>query len=271
MKIFTAIILTLLFVWSVFAQTQAEVIVPTTFLRKAANSSAEKVHTLQQGDKVNFEKANETNGWFYVSVSNGKIKGWISKNTIRTLIIEDKATPTPPQIVPSPSVAPTPAVTPKPRTPTPIVTPTPVPTPTPTPIESPTPIIEATPTIAPTPTASPTPIPTFTPTPVPTPVEDNEVLEIDTEEVTLNVRVVDGNNRAVNNLNQAEFQIYEDNVLQPITSFITTEVPIINALVIDNSRSLRAQLGKVVEAGKIIVGANQAKGRINDCSFCECQ
>ncbi|HEX8636997.1 MAG TPA: VWA domain-containing protein, partial [Pyrinomonadaceae bacterium] len=51
----------------------------------------------------------------------------------------------------------------------------------------------------------------------------------------------------------------EDDVLQPITSLTTTEVPSINALVIDNSRSLRSQLKKVVEAGKILIGANRPK------------
>ncbi len=242
MKILIALFVTLLFAFSAFAQTQAEVIVPTTFLRKAPNSSGEKIQTLQQGDKVTFEKAKETEGWTYVSISNGKIKGWISVNTIRSLVNEEKATQTLPDAAP---------------TPTP--TPSPTPTPLPTPISTPTLIAQATPTITPMPIVSPSPVPTVTPTPVPTPVEDKEVLQIETEEVSLNVRVVDGNNRAVSNLEQAQFEVYEDNVLQPITSFVTTEVPTINALVIDNSRSLRSQLGKVIEAGKILVKANQAK------------
>jgi Ca-activated chloride channel family protein len=89
--------------------------------------------------------------------------------------------------------------------------------------------------------------------------EDNEVVRVDTEEVSLNVRVVDGNNRSVNNLEQSQFRIYEDDVLQPITSLGTAEVPIINALVIDNSRSLRTQLGKIIDAGKIIVSTNRPK------------
>ncbi len=59
------------------------------------------------------------------------------------------------------------------------------------------------------------------------------------------------------NLNQTHFEVYEDNVLQPITSLTTVEVPTINALVIDNSRSLRSQLERVIEAGKILVGKNR--------------
>lgn len=112
-------------------------------------------------------------------------------------------------------------------------------------------------TQAQSPVAQPTP--TLKLEPSPTPVEDNEVLRVDTEEVILNVRVVDSKNRPVTDLKEVQFQIYEDNILQPITSFITTEVPLINALVIDNSRSLRTQLSKVIEAGKIITAANHGK------------
>ena len=69
----------------------------------------------------------------------------------------------------------------------------------------------------------------------------------------LNVRVVNAANRPVGDLKQAQFKIYEDDILQPITSMTTAEIPLINALVIDNSRSLRSQLPKVIEAGKIII------------------
>ena len=89
--------------------------------------------------------------------------------------------------------------------------------------------------------------------------EDNEVIRVDTAEVNLNVRVVNSNNRPVGNLTQTDFKVYEDDVLQPITSLTISEVPIINALVIDNSRSLRTQLKKIIEAGKILVNTNHPK------------
>ena len=82
---------------------------------------------------------------------------------------------------------------------------------------------------------------------------------METEEISLNVRVVNDGNRPINNLKQSDFKVYEDNVLQPITFFTTAEIPIINALVIDNSRSLRSQLGEVIVAGKIIVSAIRPK------------
>ena len=111
----------------------------------------------------------------------------------------------------------------------------------------------------PTPTPvlkTPVPTPTATPTVAPTPDPD-EVIRIETEEVTLNVRVVDRNNRPVGSLAQSAFKVYEDNVLQTLTSFSKGEVPTNYSLVIDNSGSLRPQLDKVIEAGKILINSNR--------------
>ncbi len=94
--------------------------------------------------------------------------------------------------------------------------------------------------------------------PEPTVEDDNEILKIDTELVNLNVRVVDRNNRSIANLTQNDFTIYEDNVPQKIEFFSKSEVPTNYALVIDNSGSMRLQLDKVIEAGKIIVNTNRA-------------
>lgn len=247
MKIFITLVLTLFFTFSVFAQKQAEVIVTSTFLRKSPDSSSEKVQTVQKGEKITFEKGQDTKGWYYVSVSNGTAKGWIRKDTIGSIVKAETVKQTPQaEVVPTtktvvsisaPIAKEASAVSPSP---------------------SPAPIVESTPAVSPSP-ASPSPSISSTPSPAatPAPVEDEEVLRVDTEEVSLNVRVVDGNNRSVSNLNPAHFQVYEDNVLQPITSLTTVEVPTVNALVIDNSRSLRSQLEKVIEAGKILVGKNR--------------
>lgn len=121
--------------------------------------------------------------------------------------------------------------------------------------EAQTEIATARPKIAgPAPTVTPTP--TVKPTVTPTPEED-EIIRIITEEVNLNVRVVDRNGRCVNNLPQTAFKVYEDNVLQPITSFAKSEVPTNYILAVDNSGSMRQLLEKVIEAGKIIVNTNR--------------
>lgn len=216
MKCFFTIVFILLSSLMIFAQKQAEVIVTSTYLRKSPDYSAEKIQTLQKGDKVTLEKSREASGWYYVSISNGTVKGWILVSTVRPLKNEDKVDQTP-----KPTLTP---VISSPKPTSPVTTPTPTVNPSPT-----ADIVE----------------------------EDNETVKIDTEEVSLNVRVVDGNNRPVSKLNESDFKVYEDGVLQPITSLTTAEVPIINALVIDNSRSLRTQLKKVIEASKIIIGTNR--------------
>lgn len=212
MKLLTTLIFTLLLVISAFAQKQAEVTVTSTHLRKSPTMNSEKVYTAQKGEKVVIEKKRESNGWYFVTASNGSIQGWIRKDTISLIEKTNSAVE---------------AVKPSQTTPT---------------VNSP---------------VSPSNVPVEIDDSAP--IEDTEVLKIDTEEVNLNIRVVDTRNRSVNNLTQTHFKVYEDDVLQPITSLITTEVPMINALVVDNSRSLRTQLKKVIDAGKTIIGANRAK------------
>ncbi len=113
-------------------------------------------------------------------------------------------------------------------------------------------------------TSNPTPVPrpTIVPKPVGTPppltIESTDTIEIDTELVNLNVRVVDRFNRPVANLSKDDFEVYEDRVLQPIEFFSTSEVPTNYTLVIDNSGSLREQLEKVIDASKTIINTNRA-------------
>lgn len=96
------------------------------------------------------------------------------------------------------------------------------------------------------------------PTPTPPTIKDEDVVyKVDTDLVNLNVRVIDRNNRPVNNLKQNDFKIYEDNELQQIQFFSKSEVPTNYTLVIDNTRSLKDQLDKIIEAGKILIGTNR--------------
>lgn len=101
---------------------------------------------------------------------------------------------------------------------------------------------------------SPTPVPAVSPTPKPT---EDEIIKIDTELVNLDVRVIDRNNRPVNTLQEKDFKVFEDGALQQIDFFSKSEVPTNYGLVIDNSGSLRAQLDKVIEAGKVFVNSNR--------------
>jgi Ca-activated chloride channel homolog len=125
-------------------------------------------------------------------------------------------------------------------------------------------------------TKSATPSPTLTPpvllatppatvaTPNPTPAggevvdEGNEgPIRIESDLVNLSVRVVDRNGRVQADVKPQEFKVFEDGVAQKIEFVSVEEVPVNYGMVIDNSGSLRSQLEKVIEAGKILVNANK--------------
>ena len=113
---------------------------------------------------------------------------------------------------------------------------------------------------APNVTPSPTPVPPAPvlgkPTPKPTETPE-EVIRVDTELVNLNVRVIDRNNRPINNIQQKDFKIFEDGKPQQIDFFSKSEVPTNYAMVVDNSGSMRPLLEKVIEAGKVLVNTNR--------------
>jgi len=149
------------------------------------------------------------------------------------------ATPTPPRVAVPAQASPTPAVTP---TPTPQT-------------QRPT-----TDRIAPT-LGEPPPPPRLKPTPTPTPppeIDEGDILRINAELVQLHVRVIDRNNKPINNVPQSEFHIFEDGVPQTIETFTREEVPISYGLAVDTSGSLRSQLQSVIDAGKTIINSNKA-------------
>jgi Ca-activated chloride channel homolog len=140
-------------------------------------------------------------------------------------------------------------------TPTPATVPArPAPTVTPTPQTQ-----RPTDRIAPT-LGEPPPPPKLKPTPTPTPpptIDEGDILRINAELVQLHVRVIDRNNKPINNVGQGEFHIFEDGVPQTIESFTREEVPISYGLAVDTSGSLRSQLQSVVDAGKTIINSNK--------------
>ena len=147
------------------------------------------------------------------------------------------------------------------QTPAPTATPTPVttpvqPAPTPTPqTTKPTGPVRTAPTLG-----DPPPPPRLKPTPTPTPPEeldDDSIVRINAELVQLHVRVIDRNNRPINNVPQGDFRVFEDGVAQKIETFTREEVPISYGLAVDSSGSLRSQLQSVIDAGKTIINANK--------------
>jgi len=88
-------------------------------------------------------------------------------------------------------------------------------------------------------------------------IEEGDILRINAELVQLHVRVIDRNNRPINNVGQNEFHVFEDGAPQTIESFTREEVPISYGLAVDTSGSLRSQLQSVIDAGKTIINSNK--------------
>jgi Ca-activated chloride channel family protein len=158
---------------------------------------------------------------------------------------------TPPRATPTPTPAPRP-IQPVSRP----VTATATPTPRQNPAPSPTPVDRITPQLG-----EPPPPPLLKPRPTPTPPEEfgaDEIIRVNTELVTLNVRVIDRDNRPIGNVRQNDLHVFEDGVTQPIETFTREEVPISYGLAIDTSGSLRTQLQGVIDAGKTIINSNKS-------------
>ncbi len=88
-------------------------------------------------------------------------------------------------------------------------------------------------------------------------VNDDDVVKIDINLVNLQVRVIDRNNRPVNDVRTEEFRVFENGVQQEVKFANTEEVPVSYGLVVDNSGSLRHQINQVIDAAKTIVESNK--------------
>lgn len=110
---------------------------------------------------------------------------------------------------------------------------------------------------------APPPAPILKPKPTPPPdpssaeIDENSRITINTELVTLHVRVIDRNNHPINRLGKDEFKVLEDGVPQPIFAFTEEEVPVIYGLAVDTSGSVRPQFQQIIDAAKTIINSNK--------------
>ena len=141
--------------------------------------------------------------------------------------------------------------------------------PTPSPTPASTPLKKVGPTQSPTPTlrggapklgdAPPPPVLKAKPTPVPTPevIDADSIIKINSQLVTLQIRVIDRSNRPINNISKESFHVFEDGVSQTVETLNKEEVPISYGLAVDTSLSLRNQIQSVLDAAKIIINSNK--------------
>jgi Ca-activated chloride channel homolog len=121
--------------------------------------------------------------------------------------------------------------------------------------------------------------PPATPAPTPTPTEevsqiveptnsdDDEVIKVDTNLVSIPVKVVDRNNRFISGLKQEDFQVFEDGKLQQIDYFGNLEEPFTVALVLDMSPSTVFKTSEIQNAAIAFTAQLRPNDKVMVISF----
>lgn len=123
--------------------------------------------------------------------------------------------------------------------------------------------------------------PVDAPTPAPTPVaeeaapppddqtavDDGETIRVDTELVTVPVKVLDRNNRLIGGLTKESFQIYEDNAPQEIAYFSNEDQPFTVALVLDMSYSATFKIAEIQNAATAFIAQLRENDKVMVVSF----
>ncbi|CAN5279028.1 hypothetical protein BH20ACI2_BH20ACI2_01400 [soil metagenome] len=108
------------------------------------------------------------------------------------------------------------------------------------------------------------------PTPTPPPVEDNdEVIRIETNLVTMPVSVLDRNGRFISGLQQRDFKIFEDGVEQKVDYFQSVEQPFTVVLLIDVSPSTQFKMNEIQNAAITFVNQLRTADRVMVIAFDE--
>ncbi|QYO66898.1 VWA domain-containing protein [Leptolyngbya sp. 7M] len=109
--------------------------------------------------------------------------------------------------------------------------------------------------------------PTSTPDPVSN--DDDEVIRIETNLVTMPVSVLDRDGRFISGLTERDFQIFENGKQQKIEYFQSTEQPFTVALLIDVSPSTAFRMDEIHNAAILFVEQLRPSDRVMVISFDE--
>lgn len=113
------------------------------------------------------------------------------------------------------------------------------------------------------------------PTPTPTPPEDDaepddgEVISVETNLVSIPVRVLDRKNRFIGGLAKENFSIYEDNVEQELAYFTNEAQPFTVALVLDMSYSATFKIEDIQSAAMAFIAQLRPEDQVIVISFDE--
>ncbi len=96
---------------------------------------------------------------------------------------------------------------------------------------------------------------------------DGEVLKIDTEIVSIPVKISDRKGRFIGGLTKENFQVFEDNAPQEIAYFSNEQQAFTVALVLDMSYSTKFKIAEIHQAAINFIGQLREKDRIMVVSF----
>jgi VWFA-related protein len=98
-------------------------------------------------------------------------------------------------------------------------------------------------------------------------IEDDEVIRVETNLVTLPVSVLDRDGRFISGLRQQDFQVFEDGVPQKIENFASVEQPFTVVLLIDVSPSTQYQITEIQDAAIAFVNQLRQNDRVIVIAF----
>jgi len=98
-------------------------------------------------------------------------------------------------------------------------------------------------------------------------IDDGEILRVDTELVTVPVKILDRKNRLIGGLSKENFQIYEDGVQQEIAFFSNENQPFTVALILDMSYSTTFKIAEIQSAATAFISQLREKDQVMVVSF----
>ncbi len=99
--------------------------------------------------------------------------------------------------------------------------------------------------------------------------DDNEVIKVETNLVTMPVSVLDRDGRFISGLTQKDFQIFENGVQQKVEYFQSVEQPFTVILLIDVSPSTQFQINEIQDAAITFVNQLRRDDKVQIISFDE--
>jgi von Willebrand factor type A domain. len=99
--------------------------------------------------------------------------------------------------------------------------------------------------------------------------EAGDVIKVDTELVTIPVRILDRNNRFVGGLTKSDFKVFEDKAEQDVAYFSNEHEPFTVALVLDMSYSTKFKIAEVQSAAIAFIDQLRSQDKVMVVSFDE--